>query len=69
MYELIKRKLITCNTRWRPYSVKNIADRRGARWAVASNAVCELCNRLVAQNKRRGVAFAQHVRHRAVGTL
>jgi len=35
---------------WRPYSVPTafykIAERRGARCAVTSNAVCALCNRL-----------------------
>jgi len=68
---------------WRPYSVPTafykIAERRGARCAVTSNAVCALCNGLEhhaagvcfehAQNKRRGLAFAQCVRQRAAGTL
>jgi len=42
---------------WRPYSVhtafKNIAERRGARCANASNAVKTLCNRL----ERHAAAF------------
>jgi len=39
---------------------KKIADRLSARCAVANNA---------AQNKRRGLVFAQRVRQRDVGTL
>jgi len=57
----------------RSHSVLKIADRRDARCAVASNAVCALCKRIErqehAQIKRRGLAFARRVRQRAVATL
>jgi len=54
------------------FALRKVADRRGSRCAIAVQSPRAPCGDVYfenAQNKRHGLAFAQRVRQRAVGTL